>query len=784
MTKSLRSCLGLVAWCALAPVGLGQGGVGGGGGCGPGWLAGEPVAGADSIVNASTLWDPDGPGPQGLKVVVAGSFSVVGDVIAPGVAVMDVATGQWSPLGRLVGASTLAAGADGSLYAGTNRVSGMNDGPQVLRWSGTAWEPVGGAGAVFVFGDASKASVSSIAAMGNGEVVVSGWFDGVSGVTGSLVGIARWDGTTWRSVGGGLSPSRVVARGGGEIVASGMYGNLSSAGVSLGAVARWTGTAWQSLGGLTSGPTNVLNTSAQINSTVALPSGEVVVGGWFTSVGGVMATTGAWWDGGGWSALAGLQPQEDVMSLAVAPDGTLVALVRQSWGFTLLRWEGGAWVLIRPFNTRTGFGGSFQTFGPLGIAAISSQDVMLHGWLGRVDNVSVRNIARLRNGQWQRVSEGTASEKSSFAEIFAMTQRSDGQVVVGGDIAQIGGESVALMARWNGSRWSNTRTNLMIDMEFDGPLTSLTSLRNGAVLGFGYVSVGRLTSDTLAPWTDAQRTSLFFGTPGLVTAAAELPNGDIVANVEIFVAGQLPGHVLYRWNQVAWSPLASLGPSQSLLSRGALSLTIGPDGQLYVGGDFAQIDGVIVNGIARWDGQTWRGLGSGVRRGESGAGAVNAMTWLRDGRLAIVGEFSRAGDAQALGVAVWDGTNWSAVGAGTQFSPGVNSVSEPLLLSVAEGPGGEVIIGGFFRSVTSAGQALATAANVAVWDGQRWSELGGGAGMGVRSLLMLQNGELAAAGGFSAVGGGDFFAGVRPEGVVSSAFARYSWTGGPTMSVS
>ena len=44
-------------------------------------------------------------------------------------------------------------------------------------------------------------------------------------------------------------------------------------------------------------------------------------------------------------------------------------------------------------------------------------------------------------------------------------------------------------------------------------------------------------------------------------------------------------------------------------------------GELYVGGSFEEIDGVTVNGIARWNGGTWSDLDGGLT--ESGRGVVD-----------------------------------------------------------------------------------------------------------------------------------------------------------------
>src|SRR5947207_15766527 len=54
--------------------------------CTSNWLPGAGIAGVDGIVYASTVWDPDGPGPQPPMLIVAGQFVHAGNVTANNIA--------------------------------------------------------------------------------------------------------------------------------------------------------------------------------------------------------------------------------------------------------------------------------------------------------------------------------------------------------------------------------------------------------------------------------------------------------------------------------------------------------------------------------------------------------------------------------------------------------------------------------------------------------------------------------------------------------------------------
>ena len=76
-----------------------------------------------------------------------------------------------------------------------------------------------------------------------------------------------------------------------------------------------------------------------------------------------------------------------------------------------------------------------------------------------------------------------------------------------------------------------------------------------------------------------------------------------------------------------------------------------------MGGWFKAAGSTIVNNIARWDGSNWSALGSGTN-GEVTSIAISGTD------IFIGGQFTMAGGVAANYVAKWNGTNWSPVGTG------------------------------------------------------------------------------------------------------------------------
>src|SRR5205085_7147045 len=102
------------------------------------------------------------------------------------------------------------------------------------------------------------------------------------------------------------------------------------------------------------------------------------------------------------------------------------------------------------------------------------------------------------------------------------------------------------------------------------------------------------------------------------------------------------------------------------------------NGRLYVGGSFFSAGGQTVNAIAAWDGTNWSPLDAGVCGVFSGSpSTVHALTVLNN-QLVIAGNFTCTssnfaqgfGSVDALGVARWNGSQWSSVGTGLQATSG------------------------------------------------------------------------------------------------------------------
>ena len=220
----------------------------------------------------------------------------------------------------------------------------------------------------------------------------------------------------------------------------------------------------------------------------------------------------------------------------------------------------------------------------------------------------------------------------------------------------------------------------------------------------------------------------------------------------------VPVNYIAQWNGSEWSALGfgMNNPVRALAVSGT---------ELYAGGDFTSAtntDGVAVpvNCIARWNGNSWLPLDSGI----SGSGglfgfedgpSVRALAVSGDD-LYAGGRFNFAGQVIANNVAKWNGTSWSPLGFGTSDS--LEFFFGPPPVSALAASGATLYAAGAFTSVTNSDGVAVPANLIAAWDGSSWSALGSGLLnldniSTVRALAVSSDGNLYAGGLFNLAGG-------------------------------
>ena len=632
------------------------------------WLPGDGIPGIFGAGWGVRAFDPDGPGPLAERVLVYGSFQAAGNQLVKSLAIWDPVTGSWSTLGAGIGGiglmqTSVAAATvspSGELYIGgsftsVNGVPSLN----IARWDGSSWSAVAAG---------LSGAVNSLATMPNGDIVAGGAFS-LSGST-SVANVARWNGTAWSALGSGLNSAVrcLLPRSNGDLLVGGFFTAAGS--VPCSRIARWDGNAWSAVGGgVTAG--------AVVLAIDALPTGEVVIGGNFTSVGGIPTNGIARWNGSSWSALGGGLGVE-VLALTVLPNGNLVAGGSFTTGSGApasycAKWDGSAWSAL-------GTGGPSSTL--LGLTRLANGEVIACGGFSAIGSIPTNSIARWNGAQWGVLSEGINDS------IVAATTLLDGRVVVGGAFTRIGATPAARIATWDGSQWAPLGAGM------NNAVNALAVLPNGDLVAGGqFTQAGGINVPGIARWNGSAWSSVGIASwPSSSTAVSALL---ATAVGELFAAGTTTwGYTeILRCNGTNWTPMPVTlgnGPRTALLQRdngnliainqciqewdgsqwnlrGCLLGTahagvLDRNGDIVIGGEFNNVDGLPANNTARWSNGAWSTIGLGTN------GGVYGLHLLPDGDLLAAGGFTTAGGNPASGVARNRGSTWTAVGAGVERS--------------------------------------------------------------------------------------------------------------------
>jgi len=167
----------------------------------------------------------------------------------------------------------------------------------------------------------------------------------------------------------------------------------------------------------------------------------------------------------------------------------------------------------------------------------------------------------------------------------------------------------------------------------------------------------------------------------------------------------------------------------------------GPNGKIYLAGEFSACNDVAANNIVTWDPLTnsFEALGSEMPGVDD---SIDELAFTQEGDLIAVGNFRRAGTADAVKIARWDGAQWSAIS---------NDFITGLVFAVAVDPeSDDIYIGGSFDRIFTADGPL-TVNNIAVWSGDSWGPLGEGTN-GFVDAIEIIDGIVFAGGDFLQAG--------------------------------
>ncbi|HEU0103389.1 MAG TPA: hypothetical protein VFR07_13815 [Mycobacteriales bacterium] len=252
---------------------------------------------------------------SGGKVYAGGEFSAAGNAAVAQWVVLDGNgwSAPWDQVDNVVRA--LAGYGEGVVVGGDFVSSGSLRVTHAGIWTGERWQTFGQGVSYDPYADGNVYAVSVV----EGGAYVGGVFDQAGPVRAGSV--ARWTGTAWDPMGGGVAAANglgkvtAMAQLGGDLYVTGSF--ATAGGVVAANIARWDGTSWSAAGSGLNGTGYAL----------CVLGGRLYVGGSFTAAGTTSASGVAAWDPatGTWSALGNAPVyDDDVLGLAAIDDRYLV----------------------------------------------------------------------------------------------------------------------------------------------------------------------------------------------------------------------------------------------------------------------------------------------------------------------------------------------------------------------------------------------------------------------------------------------------------------------------
>ena len=299
---------------------------------------------------------------------------------------------------------------------------------------------------------------------------------------------------------------------------------------------------------------------------------------------------------------------------------------------------------------------------------------------------------------WSGIGQGVGDYWTNALQVKTL-EWYDSKLVAGGNFLTAGDKFITSLAQFDGNSWSdvggNSSTSFYNISDFlakDGKLYSARSFTN----------MGSVNANHIAAWDGTSWSNLGEGVDNTIRAIHSIGN-DIYVTGQFLNAGGFAAIGYARWDGSAWYPLGNGGQYAFTMTN------IGND--LFVGGRFNYLNGgaLYVGNIGMWDGTTWNDLQGGVSGpGFSSVATVNVLA-VNGNNLIVGGDFKYAGMTPANNIAIWDGSQWTALG------DGLNGIVRAILVS-----GNDIYVGGHF---TTAGNV--STYSIARWDGNTWHSFGG-----------------------------------------------------------
>ncbi|MBI4748109.1 MAG: hypothetical protein HY774_06440 [Acidobacteria bacterium] len=399
-----------------------------------------------------------------------------------------------------------------------------------------------------------------------------------------------------------------------------------------------------------------------------------------------------------------------------------------------------------------------------GIAVDSVGNIYVGGTFTELDTLPLSRVAMWNGTAWEALGDISALTSNGVDNnVNAVVVDSNDNVYVGGTFQQArnnAGSTVptSRVAMWNGTTWSALGdAGSVNDNGVNNAVQSLALESNDNLLVGGNFTEARTNAGTkpltsrFARWNGTMWSAFGDGTVltnngvgNPVSAIAVGTNGDIFIGGNFTQARNGPGSTVptarvARWNGSVWSALGdgSSVNNNGLAGGGVNSIVVGTNGDVFIGFASSNLS-VRTNGstsvpasrVARWDGSAWFALGDPTSATTNGVDFDVAKMARIGNNLFVGGRFTQARNSAGstvptAGIAMWDGTTWTALGDGSALGNngiGPNNPTPPLGSAITGlgVDGTTLLVGGDFDEARTDSTNILETENLAAWTGTAW----------------------------------------------------------------
>ena len=328
-------------------------------------------------------------------------------------------------------------------------------------------------------------------------------------------------------------------------------------------------------------------TFGQIES-MCVYNGELYVGGYFNSMGGIPVNSLARWNGITWDSVPGMYafPGIDIADMVVWQNQLVIV------GNHVHTWNGTTWSTLGGWINGSQVG-----------AEVFNNELYITGNFSNAGGTPTRGIAKWNGTQWDSLNGPGLDYAPGFAGHDLLYY--NGSLILGGEFTTVNGLYARGIASWDGISFDTIGNSSTI-----GAVLRLATYNND-LYASGIIPFGNY-QHTIARWNGQQWDSVGFGlnrTPYTMSVY----NNELYAMGEFDTAGLQPILGIARWNDTVWN---SVGSGLDLMNINIDTIVFGLDtlflrqevilsscvynNELYVGGYFSMIGGIAANSIAKW----------------------------------------------------------------------------------------------------------------------------------------------------------------------------------------